>query len=175
MIEPAAETLFLEAFAVIYDTLRNDLQRRGRKPTQRAIARILDVEGGTVSQWIRGRHRGISLEIIARVARACELPIARLFMGAQVLSSVESGPVTLPSSRSAGAPRSGSYADSPPDRAAGRLDPQELRVSLEAIARVTGRLLRELPIPHARSVANARAAQSGPRRRRRARGEQIAS
>jgi len=78
---PSPEHLFLESFAVVFQELTLHARAAGHARVQSYIATMLGLSNSTVSEWARGRHRGISLPMIARVADRIGVSIDDLFRG----------------------------------------------------------------------------------------------
>src|SRR5262252_463492 len=78
---PTAEARFLDGFAVLYDDIAARLRLEGVDPTQARVAKRLGLSNSTVSEWRRGRHRGISLVMVNRLAHETGLSVADLFSG----------------------------------------------------------------------------------------------
>jgi transcriptional regulator with XRE-family HTH domain len=144
-IPRTAEDLFLEAFAVIFETIKSEMAARGEPTSQYRVAQHLGLSPSTVSAWLRGTHRGISLDIINRLARDRQLPVDRLFKGVDVLAD----PVPA-------RPRGG------PDEAAAAAgvlcaSDQEIQQGLEAAQRLFARLQRRVTLLQARRRPQPRA------------------
>src|SRR5262252_1143904 len=151
-IPRSAQDLFLEAFSELYESLRQELRAEGKKPNQLAVAARLGLPPSTVSEWVRGRHRGISLEVINRVAVSCNVPVARLFLGRHVLRD-RTNPFTSESfgrtgQQSTKLPRKLKHGATQLSSTKTRIltadDLEDWRLGLEATIGVLNRMLRDL-------------------------------